>query len=155
MSSNKVFDAISHPLRIEILRKLFQKPLGFADLKRSLKIKSSGLLDFHLKKMSSVVTTDKDGLYTLNDNGYAAIQAIGIISRHGWQRRSFFINIIVYIMMNLYFIIILPALYGGANELYWILALAVFGGTSLWVMFYSYWSLVKRRVQIRKKLNSE
>jgi DNA-binding HxlR family transcriptional regulator len=59
MTSDEVFEAISHPMRIAILKELAKEPVRFADLKRRLKIKSSGLLDFHLKKMEPVLTTDK------------------------------------------------------------------------------------------------
>ena len=82
MSSDEVFEAISHPMRIAILKELAKKPTRFADLKRKLRIKSSGLLDFHLKKMESVVTTDKDGLYTLNARGFAALRAVYIVSNY-------------------------------------------------------------------------
>jgi len=51
MSSDELFDAVSHPLRVEIVKVLAERPLRFADLKRYLKITSSGLLDFHLKKL--------------------------------------------------------------------------------------------------------
>jgi hypothetical protein len=43
MSSDELFDAVSHPIRIDIVRILVEKPLGFAGLKRELKISSSGL----------------------------------------------------------------------------------------------------------------
>ncbi|MGY5876887.1 MAG: helix-turn-helix domain-containing protein [Candidatus Thorarchaeota archaeon] len=137
MTSDDVFDAISHPLRIEILQELAKRPSGFADLKRKFKIKSSGLLDFHLKKMSTLVTTDRDGLYQLNDRGFAALQAVNIVSHHGWQRRSWYINLGTYILMNSYFIMISSL---------WFLA---FIPTTAWIVFYSYWTFVKRRVRLR------
>ena len=37
MNSDEVFDAISHPMRVEILREFVKDPRGFADLKRKLK----------------------------------------------------------------------------------------------------------------------
>jgi DNA-binding HxlR family transcriptional regulator len=48
MGSDDLFEAVSHPMRIEIVKALVEKPLRFADLKKALKISSSGLLDFHL-----------------------------------------------------------------------------------------------------------
>lgn len=48
-----VFEAISHPLRIEILKLLARGPKRFADIKRELNIGSSGLLDFHLKSLAA------------------------------------------------------------------------------------------------------
>ncbi len=137
MTSDDVFDAISHPLRIEILKELAKRPSGFADLKRKFKIDSSGLLDFHLKKMSALITTDRDGLYQLNDRGYAAIQAVTIVSHHGWQRRSWYINLGTYILMNSYFVLVSPFWFFG------------FIPTTAWIVFYSYWTFVKRRVRLR------
>ncbi|MGQ9597080.1 MAG: winged helix-turn-helix domain-containing protein [Thermoproteota archaeon] len=51
--SDEAFDAISHPLRIKILKALAKTPLGFSELKRAVNVNSSGTLDFHLKKMKS------------------------------------------------------------------------------------------------------
>ncbi|MHA2188207.1 MAG: ArsR/SmtB family transcription factor, partial [Candidatus Thorarchaeota archaeon] len=107
MTSDEVFEAISHPMRIEILRLLAKRPIRFADLKRKLRIKSSGQLDFHLKKMVGVVTTDKNGNYTLNERGFAALMAVDVVSRHGWQKRAYVISLMVYIIMNVYFILII------------------------------------------------
>ena len=58
MSSDELFEAVSHPLRIEIVKALAEKPLRFADLKRNLRISSSGLLDFHLKKLDDLIFTN-------------------------------------------------------------------------------------------------
>lgn len=44
MSSDELFEAVSHPIRIDIVKILAEKPLGFADLKRELKISSSVFL---------------------------------------------------------------------------------------------------------------
>ena len=55
MGSDDLFDAISHPLRIEILKELSKRPRRFAEIKRELKIGSSGLLDFHLKKLDDLI----------------------------------------------------------------------------------------------------
>ncbi len=65
MSSDELFEPVSHPMRIEIIKKLAEKPLRFADLKRYLKIDSSGLLDFHLKKLDDLITINDEGNYTL------------------------------------------------------------------------------------------
>ncbi|MHA2602146.1 MAG: ArsR/SmtB family transcription factor [Candidatus Thorarchaeota archaeon SMTZ1-83] len=139
MNSDEVFDAISHPMRVEILRELAKGPRGFADLKRKLKIDSSGLLDFHLKKMSSIVTTNAEGLYVLNDRGFAAVQAIDVVSRYGWQRRAYFINMGMYIVMNVYLFLTIQ---------HWAI-LIVFGVWTAWIVFYSYWTFIKRRVRLR------
>jgi DNA-binding transcriptional ArsR family regulator len=138
MTSDEVFEAISHPLRISILRALAKKPIRFADLKRNLKIKSGGLLDFHLKKMEAVITTDKDGLYTLNDRGFAALRAVHVVSNYGWQRRSWIINVIILSVIDIFLLISMP-------EYYLFVAIPTIG----WIAFYSYWTFVKRRVRLR------
>jgi hypothetical protein len=138
MTSDEVFEAISHPMRILILKELSKKPTRFADLKRKLRIKSSGLLDFHLKKMDAVIITDKDGLYTLNDRGFAALRAVYVVSNYGWQRRAWFINLATIIFMNVYLFFSIPEFF-------------IFGAapTIGWLIFYSYWTFVKRRVRLR------
>jgi len=138
MSSDQVFEAISHPLRIDILRALARKPMGFADLKRKLRISSSGLLDFHLKKMATIVTTNEDGFYSLNQTGFAALYAVEVVSRKGSLRRSLYINLLVYIVMNTYVWFTMPE--------YFVILLVP---TSAWIVFYAYWSFVKRGVRLR------
>ncbi|MHA2379949.1 MAG: ArsR/SmtB family transcription factor [Candidatus Thorarchaeota archaeon] len=140
MKSNEVFDAISHPMRVEILRELAKGPRGFADLKRKLKISSSGLLDFHLKKMASIVATDADGLYILNNRGFAAVQAVDVVSKYGWQRRAYLINLGMYLVMNTFLILTVQ---------HWAV-LIVLGIWTAWIVFYSYWTFVKRRVRLRE-----
>jgi len=65
MKSDETFEAIAHPLRIKILELLTERPMGFSELKRALGIKSSGKLDFHLKKLGNLIKLDSDGKYTL------------------------------------------------------------------------------------------
>ncbi|MGY5860558.1 MAG: helix-turn-helix domain-containing protein [Candidatus Thorarchaeota archaeon] len=139
MTSDEVFEAISHPMRIAILKELAKKPTRFADLKRNLKIKSGGQLDFHLKKMESVITTDHDGLYTLNYRGYGALRAVHVVSSYGWQKRSWMMNILMMAFLNIYFLF-------AAFELYIFAAIPTIG----WAIFYSYWTFVKRRVWLRE-----
>ena len=138
MTSDEVFEAISHPMRISILKELAKRPTRFADLKRNLKIKSGGQLDFHLRKMEAVVTTDKDGLYTLNAQGFAALRAIHVVSNYGWQKRSWMINVLMMIILNIFF-------FFSAFELYIFAAIP----TIIWILFYSYWTFVKRKVSLR------
>ena len=75
----ELFEAISHPERIKILKILRKQPSGFASLKRQLDIESSGNLDFHLKKLGQLVTVREDGLYGLTDAGKEAILSIEAI----------------------------------------------------------------------------
>jgi hypothetical protein len=138
MTSDEVFEAISHPIRIGILKELSKRPTRFADLKRNLKIKSGGRLDFHLKKMESVIMTDKDGLYTLNHRGFGALRAVHIVSNYGWQRRSWIINVAMLSAINIFLLFTVP-------EYYILVAIPTIG----WILFYSYWTFVKRRVRLR------
>jgi DNA-binding transcriptional ArsR family regulator len=139
MSSDEVFEAISHPMRIDILKALAREPMRFADLKRKLRISSSGLLDFHLKKMQPIVTSNQDGLYSLNQTGYAAVYAVEVVSRKGRQKRSLYINLLAYIAMNTYVWFTMP-------EFFLILLVP----TSAWIIFYAYWSFTKRGVRLRE-----
>ncbi|MHA2119536.1 MAG: hypothetical protein ACW98J_11540 [Candidatus Thorarchaeota archaeon] len=133
MNSDEVFDAISHPMRVEILKELANGPKGFADLKRKLKISSS------------IVTTNADGSYILNDRGFAAVQAVDVVARYGWQRRSYFINVGMYIVMNVYLFLTIQ---------HWAV-LIVFGIWTAWIVFYSYWTFIKRRVRLRNNGESK
>jgi DNA-binding HxlR family transcriptional regulator len=72
----ELFEAISHPARIKILKTLKKKPSSFASLKRQLDIDSSGNLDYHLKKLGQLVTVREDGLYGLTDAGNEALLSI-------------------------------------------------------------------------------
>jgi DNA-binding HxlR family transcriptional regulator len=74
--SAELFEAISHPERIKILKILEKKPTSFASLKRQLGIHSSGNLDFHLKKLGKLVTVRDDGLYGLTEAGKEALLSI-------------------------------------------------------------------------------
>jgi DNA-binding HxlR family transcriptional regulator len=74
--SAELFEAISHPERIKILKILEKKPSSFASLKRQLGIESSGNLDFHLKKLGKLVTVQEDGLYGLTEAGKEALLSI-------------------------------------------------------------------------------
>lgn len=139
MSSDEVFEAISHPMRIDILKALAREPMGFADLKRNLRISSSGLLDFHLKKMKPIVTSNQDGLYALTQTGFAALYAVEVVSRKGRQKRSLYINVFAYIAMNTYAWFLM-------QEFFLILLVP----TSAWIIFYAYWSFTKRGVRLRE-----
>lgn len=72
----ELFEAISHPARIRILKALKKQPSSFASLKRQLNIDSSGNLDHHLKKLGRLVTVREDGLYGLTDAGNEALLSI-------------------------------------------------------------------------------
>jgi hypothetical protein len=112
--------------------------MRFGDLKRGLKIKSNGQLDFHLKKMELVMSTDSNGLYTLNAKGFAALRAVHVVSNYGWQKRSWMMNMIMMALLNIYFLF-------ASFEFYIFAAIPTIG----WALFYTYWTFVKRRVRLR------
>jgi DNA-binding transcriptional ArsR family regulator len=59
-NSNEVFESVSHPLRIKILKLLAKSPMSFSELKKTLGIESSGELSFHLNKMRSLLDKDSE-----------------------------------------------------------------------------------------------
>ncbi|MCD6096328.1 MAG: helix-turn-helix domain-containing protein [Thermoprotei archaeon] len=140
MGSDETFEAIAHPLRIKILKLLAERPMGFSELKRELGIKSSGKLDFHLKKLENLIALNSDGRYTLTKEGYAALQAITTIEKYGWQKRAYIINTVIYIVVVAY--MLSRILMEGVNSIYTVILVLA----TLWFIYYSYWSIVKRGV---------
>ncbi|MGD2201745.1 MAG: winged helix-turn-helix domain-containing protein [Candidatus Bathyarchaeota archaeon] len=69
----ELFEAISHPTRIQILKLLEEKPHGFAEIKHELGISSSGNINHHLNKLSTLIDTDSHGDYLLTDQGSEAL----------------------------------------------------------------------------------
>ena len=135
-----MFEAVSHPLRVEIIKVLAKGPRRFADIKRELKIESSGLLDFHLKKLDNLISINEGGLYVLNEKGFAALQAVEAISKYGWQKRAFYINLLFFIMMNIYVMLTM------AEWLPFMLAIS-----AAWIIFYSYWTFIRRHVSLKPR----
>lgn len=143
MESDEVFEAISHPLRIKILRLLAERPRGFSELKKELGVKSSGKLDFHIKKLEGLIALNDGDKYALTKEGYAALQAIDTIRRYGWQRRAYILNTVVYAVAMTYMLWKAWTAWGTGNFMYIVIALVL---VTLWYAWYSYWSIVKRRV---------
>ena len=142
-----MFEAVSHPIRIDIVKILAEKPVGFADLKRKLKISSSGLLDFHLKKLDALITINKEGRYSLTERGLAALTTIegaaGYYRLRSAQKRSFFLALIVSVLVNISTLWIAIQ-----TENYVIWLAIVLPVTLAWVIFYSYITLIKRRIRL-------
>jgi DNA-binding HxlR family transcriptional regulator len=74
----ELFEALGHPMRLEILRALSESPLGFADLKRKMNVTSSGHLAHHLEKLDGLVRTTPEGLYSLTDEGKEALRIVSV-----------------------------------------------------------------------------
>jgi DNA-binding transcriptional ArsR family regulator len=72
----ELFEAISHPTRIQILKMLEKTPQGFSELKHGLGISSSGNLNHHLNKLSTLVGTDAHGKYVVTDQGREALYVV-------------------------------------------------------------------------------
>jgi DNA-binding HxlR family transcriptional regulator len=83
----ELFEAISHPTRIQILRSLSKDALGFSELKHKLEISSSGNLSHHLNKLVTLVETNTQGKYKLTDQGREALFAIEAtqVIDEGWM----------------------------------------------------------------------
>ena len=140
MGADETFEAISHPIRIKILKLLAERSMGFSELKRALGIKSSGKLDFHMKKLGNLVTLDEEGKYTLTKEGYAALQAIDTVKRYGWQRRAYALATIAYVIAVIF--TLKMASWNPIRPPYSIVLLLI----TLWYVFYSYWSIVRRGI---------
>jgi len=139
-SREEVFEAISHPLRIKILQLLADRPMSFSELKKALGVRSSGKLDFHLKKLGNLVTLNSEGKYTLTGEGYAALQAITTVRRFGWQRRAYIIGTVAYAIALSY--TLFKIFCEGAEPIYVIVVALM----TSWYVFYSYWCIIKRKV---------
>jgi DNA-binding transcriptional ArsR family regulator len=83
----QVFDALSHPTRVRILRFLSDGTLSFADLKKKTNIESSGHLQHHLTKLDGLIKTDEHGSYGLSDAGNDALFAIKTVEDASEKRR--------------------------------------------------------------------
>ena len=136
-NSNEVFEAVSHPLRVKILKHLVKSPMGFSELKKALVIESSGELSFHLNKMRSLVDKDSEGWYVLNKTGYAALEAIRSFEKQNWQIRAFYFNLVVFALVNIW------AYLSFSLNTRFLIVLAI---SSLWIVFYSYWTIIHRKI---------
>ena len=139
-SREEVFEAISHPLRIKILQLLAEHPMSFSELKKALGVRSSGKLDFHLKKLGDLIALNSNGRYTLTKEGYAALQAITTVKRFGWQKRAYIIGTVTYAIASSY--TLFKIFCEGVKPIYVVVLVLV----SSWYVFYSYWCIVRRRV---------
>jgi|GEM_PF-563224 DNA-binding transcriptional ArsR family regulator len=76
-SGRDVFEAISHPVRREVLSLLTEEPKSFSELMDETGLESSTLA-FHLRKLDGLVEKDSQGLYRLTEFG---AEAWGIASK--------------------------------------------------------------------------
>jgi hypothetical protein len=74
----ELFEALGHPVRIQILQALTNGPLSFSKLKNAVGIESSGHLAFHLGKLKPLVKVDADGNYELAQDGREALRLASV-----------------------------------------------------------------------------
>ncbi len=75
-SKAEIFEALSHPTRINILHILSERTLPFSELKRAAGLESNGLLTFHLGKLRDLVKLNSEGAYALTDEGREALRIV-------------------------------------------------------------------------------
>jgi DNA-binding HxlR family transcriptional regulator len=139
-NSNEVFESVSHPLRIKILKLLAKSPMGFSELKKTLGIESSGELSFHLNKMRNLLDKDSESRYVLNNTGYAALEAVRSLEKHGWYARAFYFNLIAFVLVNIWTYLS----FSFGTRFLIVLALS-----SMWIVYYLYWTIVRRKAFLR------
>ncbi|MBD3407604.1 MAG: hypothetical protein GF411_15920 [Candidatus Lokiarchaeota archaeon] len=140
----ELFESISHPTRIEILYALHEGSFGFAALKRKVGLSSSGNLQHHLSKLSTLVITDTHGDYMLSDEGREAIYAIGSV-RKRIKRKQGTDPLIVLVTTLVYYLIQmnLPFITGTVNPMTPISALV--GSVAFGLIFYLVFSYAMNR----------
>ena len=84
----ELYDTLAHPSRILILKALSERPEGFAELKRTTGIESSGNLTFHLNKLGRLVKTGPEGKYCLTDEGKEAVRVVEATERLNLGKRQ-------------------------------------------------------------------
>lgn len=89
----EIFDALAHPTRISILKALQEENLTFADLKRKMKIESSGHLQHHLSKLGYLIKTDERGRYCLSEHGKDALFVVQTVEEEAKSgERTVYVN---------------------------------------------------------------
>ncbi len=82
-----------------------------------------------------------EGKYTLTREGYAALQAIATVRRYGWQKRAFILATTTYVIAMAYSLWVIAQ--SPAKPIYKIIVPVLI---TSWYAFYSYWSIMKRKV---------
>jgi DNA-binding transcriptional ArsR family regulator len=68
----EIFSALRHPIRRRILKTLESKPQTYTELLKSLGIET-GLLNYHLENLGSLIGKREDGKYSISQFGLAAL----------------------------------------------------------------------------------
>ena len=69
---NAIFSALKHPIRRKILRMLGEAPATYTEIMNVLGIET-GLLNYHLESLSTLLAKNDEGKYHLSDFGEAAL----------------------------------------------------------------------------------
>ena len=75
----------------------------------------------------------------MTEKGFAALQAVEILSKYGWQKRAFYMNLLACIAINVYAFLV--------NKDWFPIVLVV---TAAWMTFYGYWTFIKRHIFLSK-----
>ena len=70
---NEIFKALKHPVRRHILSLLHDEPQSYSNILRALNI-DTGLLNYHLENLGSLIAKDEEGKYGVSEFGRAAIR---------------------------------------------------------------------------------
>ena len=74
---DRIFTALSHEIRREIIRVLAEKPpKTFSELMNELHIADTGTMVFHLRKLNGLIEKNERGEYVLTDLGRRAYQLL-------------------------------------------------------------------------------
>jgi len=148
----EIFEAISHPTRIRILFILKKGDSGFSELKHRLGISSSGTLQHHLNKLTSLLVINETGKYALTDQGLEAIYAIKSAQNLTNTTRTSAKVTTVIIAFSFYIVQMnLPFIMGTVDALTPIYALL--GALVFAVIFYPAWIVMSDRRTEQPKNN--
>ncbi len=86
-TKSRIFWGSGSSFAPRILKVLSEGPLGFADLKRSLNVESSGHIQFHLDKLDGLIKTDEYGKYCISDKGKDALLTMQPIEKYNEDAR--------------------------------------------------------------------
>lgn len=70
---NEIFKALKHPIRRHILSLLHEEPQTYSSILRALNI-DTGLLNYHLENLGSLIAKNEEGKYGVSEFGRAAIR---------------------------------------------------------------------------------
>lgn len=70
---NEIFKALKHPVRRHILSLLHDEPQSYSSILRALNI-DTGLLNYHLENLGSLIAKNEEGKYGVSEFGRAAIK---------------------------------------------------------------------------------